>query len=99
MKERNDVDACIRCLTRTLQTTKHRTIIIRGIEYTYPELRKKILQLDRDNILLAISRYHQQSQSTLIKHPAAYMVAIIIGTIDDIDLHFKNLVQYDFYNT
>lgn len=39
------------------------------------------------------------SCSTLIKHPAAYMVAIIIGTIDDIDLHFKNLVQYDFYNT
>lgn len=96
---RNDVDACIRCLTRTLQTTKHHTTTIRGIKYTYAELRKKISQLDRDNILLAISRYQRQSQSTLIRHPAAYMVAIIIGTIDDIDLHFENLVQYDFYNT
>lgn len=96
----NDVNACIRCLTHSLQVAaKKGTIISRGVEYTYSDLYNKVSLLDREHILLAISRYQEKSQSTLIKHPAAYMLAIILGTIDDIDLHFTNLVQYDFWHT
>lgn len=97
---RNNVNACVHCLTHSLQMAAKKGIIkSRGVEYTYSDLYKKISQLDREHILLAISRYQEKSQSTLIKHPVAYMLAIILGTIDDIDLHFTNLVQYDFWHT
>lgn len=96
----NDIDACIRCLIHALQVAaKKGTIMSRGVVYTYTDLCNKLSQLDGEHILLAIKRYQQKSQSTLIKHPAAYMLAIILGTIDDIDLHFTNLVQYDFWHT
>ena len=89
---RQDVDSVISILYDTLNSTK-KTIRISGEDRPTMAVISKLMKLSHEEILYSIEKYN--SVTDRIKNPTAYMLTILYGAKEQMNLDINNQVHHD----
>lgn len=91
-----DIDSVMDILHDVLNTTKE-TIRVSGENKPAMVVIGKLMKLTYEEILYSIQKYN--SITDRIRDPKAYMLTILYGAREQMNLDINNQVQHDFYGT
>lgn len=91
---KKDIDSIMNILYDVLNSS-NKTIKVMGEQKSVMVVQSKLLKLNYEHILYSIKKFDSVTQK--IKNPSAYMLSILYQAEEQMNLDFKNQINYTMY--